>query len=69
MEIEFTKQMVPCCRRCFRQAKIITDHVDCVVPDVLEDIGKMYGVTKECIRQTEARALGKLKSGLGFYGV
>lgn len=35
----------------------------------LEDIGKMYGVTKECIRQTEARALGKLKSGLGFYGV
>lgn len=41
MEIEFTKQMVPCCRRCFRQAKIITDHVDCVVPDVLEDIGKI----------------------------
>ena len=41
MEIEFTKRMVPCCRKCFRQAKIITDHVDCVVPDVLEDIGKI----------------------------
>lgn len=27
----------------------------------LEDIGKIYGVTKECIRQTEARALSKLK--------
>lgn len=28
----------------------------------LEEIGKLYGVTKECIRQTEARALNKLKS-------
>lgn len=28
----------------------------------LEEIGKIYGVTKECIRQTEARALKKLKN-------
>ncbi len=28
----------------------------------LEQIGKLYGVTKECIRQTETRALNKLKS-------
>ena len=27
----------------------------------LEDIGKLFGVTKECIRQTESRALNKLK--------
>ena len=27
----------------------------------LEEIGKYYGVTKECIRQTESRALKKLK--------
>ncbi|MBQ9246622.1 RNA polymerase sigma factor RpoD/SigA [bacterium] len=27
----------------------------------LEEIGKIYGVTKECIRQTEARALDKLR--------
>ena len=27
----------------------------------LEDIGKMFGVTKECIRQTEMRALNKLR--------
>ncbi len=27
----------------------------------LEEIGNMYGVTKECIRQTEMRALKKLK--------
>ena len=32
----------------------------------LEDIGKMFGVTKECIRQTEARALNKLRSGLVY---
>ena len=30
----------------------------------LEDIGKMFGVTKECIRQTEMRALNKLRSNL-----
>ena len=28
----------------------------------LEEIGKIYGVTKECIRQTEARALKKIKT-------
>ena len=33
----------------------------------LEDIGKLFGVTKECIRQTEMRALNKLKSGLICY--
>lgn len=28
----------------------------------LEEIGNFYGVTKECIRQTELRALGKMRS-------
>ena len=28
----------------------------------LEEIGKLYGVTKECIRQTEIRAIRKLRS-------
>ena len=32
----------------------------------LEDIGKMFGVTKECIRQTEARALNKLRNSLAY---
>ena len=30
----------------------------------LEDIGKMFGVTKECIRQTEMRALNKLRTNM-----
>ncbi len=30
----------------------------------LEDIGKMFGVTKECIRQTEMRALNKMRTNL-----
>lgn len=34
----------------------------------LEDIGKIYGVTKECIRQTEMRALSKLRKGVEIYG-
>ena len=28
----------------------------------LEDIGKIFGVTKECFRQTEARALNKMRA-------
>ncbi|MBE7711141.1 MAG: RNA polymerase sigma factor RpoD/SigA [Cyanobacteria bacterium SIG31] len=34
----------------------------------LEDIGKLYGVTKECIRQTENRALTKLRKNAEIYG-
>ena len=37
------------------------------VKTTLEDIGKMYGVTKECIRQTEMRALNKLKNNNSLY--
>ena len=32
----------------------------------LEEIGKFYGVTKECIRQTESRALNKLKNNISL---
>lgn len=32
----------------------------------LEDIGKIFGVTKECIRQTEARALKKLRASFSY---
>ncbi len=35
----------------------------------LEEIGKLYGVTKECIRQTESRALNKLKNNTGAYKI
>jgi RNA polymerase primary sigma factor len=31
------------------------------VKHTLEEIGNLYGVTKECIRQTEARALNKMR--------
>lgn len=36
--------------------------LDDLQKQTLEEIGKLYGVTKECIRQTESRALKKLKS-------
>jgi len=32
----------------------------------LEEIGNMFGVTKECIRQTEARALNKLRNNFAY---
>ena len=38
---------------------------DCV-KTTLEDIGKLYGVTKECIRQTEMRALKKLRNNFAY---
>jgi len=31
-------------------------------PRTLEEIGKLFGVTKECIRQTEIRAIKKIRS-------
>ncbi|MEI8389125.1 MAG: RNA polymerase sigma factor RpoD/SigA [bacterium] len=33
-----------------------------IKPKTLEEIGKIYGVTKECIRQTELRAIKKIRS-------
>ncbi len=32
-----------------------------IKPQTLEEIGRKFGVTKECIRQTEIRALGKIR--------
>lgn len=33
-----------------------------IKPKTLEEIGKIFGVTKECIRQTEIRAIKKIRS-------
>ena len=33
-----------------------------IAKKTLEEIGNLYGVTKECIRQTELRALDKLRN-------
>lgn len=47
-----------------REQKVITMRfgLNGAQKQTLEEIGKIYGVTKECIRQTEARALNKLKN-------
>lgn len=47
-----------------REQKVITLRfgLDGEEKQTLEEIGKIYGVTKECIRQTEARALNKLRN-------
>ncbi len=33
-----------------------------ITPQTLEEIGKKFGLTKECIRQTELRALSKMRT-------
>lgn len=33
-----------------------------IKPQTLEEIGRKFGLTKECIRQTELRALGKMRA-------
>lgn len=47
-----------------REQKVITMRfgLNGVEKQTLEEIGRLYGVTKECIRQTESRALNKLKN-------
>lgn len=51
-----------------REQKVITLRfgLDGMQKQTLEEIGKLYGVTKECIRQTESRALNKLKNNLSL---
>ena len=51
-----------------REQKVITMRfgLNGAEKQTLEEIGKIYGVTKECIRQTESRALNKLKNNLSF---
>ena len=51
-----------------REQKVITLRfgLDGMQKQTLEEIGKIYGVTKECIRQTESRALNKLKNNLSL---
>lgn len=51
-----------------REQKVITLRfgLDGMQKQTLEEIGKIYGVTKECIRQTESRALNKLKNNFSL---
>ena len=35
--------------------------LDNAAKKTLDEIGKMYGITKECVRQTEIRAIKRLK--------
>ena len=51
-----------------REQRVITLRfgLDGAQKQTLEEIGKIYGVTKECIRQTESRALNKLKNNLSL---
>ena len=51
-----------------REQKVITLRfgLDGMQKQTLEEIGKIYGVTKECIRQTESRALNKLKNNISL---
>lgn len=41
MEIVFNSRTVPCFREAYRQTKLIQEHLECVVPDVKDDIGKI----------------------------
>ena len=54
-----------------REQKVITLRfgLDVEEKQTLEEIGKIYGVTKECIRQTEIRALPYLHwwTFIGYY--
>ena len=44
-----------------REREILTERLLKENPATLEDLGKIYGVSRERVRQLEARALGKLK--------
>lgn len=66
IENDFLKKEVACLLSNLkdRERKVITLRfgLNGAQRQTLEEIGRIYGVTKECIRQTESRALGKLRT-------
>lgn len=61
------REVMACLKERERQVLQLRFGLDNLKKQTLEEIGKIYGVTKECIRQTEARALKRLKnSEFGF---
>ena len=47
-----------------REREILTERCLKEDPATLEDLGRIYGVSRERVRQLEARALGKLKKAM-----
>ncbi len=61
------REVMACLKEREKQVLQLRFGLDNLKKQTLEEIGKIYGVTKECIRQTEARALKRLKnSEFGF---
>ncbi len=51
-----------------RERRIIEERLLCDTPRTLESLGEEMGVSKERVRQLEARAYGKLRASLESYG-
>ena len=58
MEIIFNTKTVPYCREVFRETKTVQEHIECVVSDVNDDIGKIaWSEAQICLKSKEFGAL------------
>lgn len=58
MEIVFNTRTVPCSRELLRQTKLVQEHMECVVSDVNDDIGKIaWAEAQICLKSKELGSL------------
>ncbi len=54
MKIEMKKKSAEFCRECFRQTKLIQERAECIVPDVLEDVGQIASAEAQiCLKSKD----------------
>ncbi len=54
MNIVLNEQRTACCREAFRQTKIVQEQAECIVPDVLEDVGQIVSAQAQlCLKSKD----------------
>ena len=54
MNIAFENRSAACCREVFRQTKLIQEHAECIVSDVLEDVGQILSAEAQiCLKSKD----------------
>lgn len=64
MKIELNSSQFACCRESFRQTKLLTEHAECIVPDIYEDVGQIASAEAQlCLKSKDVTEHGVSISG------
>lgn len=54
MKIALNEKTTACCRESFRQTKLVQEQAECIVPDVLEDVGQIVSAQAQiCLKRKD----------------